>query len=333
MTLQFIEGFDHETTALLGKKTTITSASIGALSAGRISGMCASLTNGVHEIVFRVDGSPTSFICGGGFKPLLSGPLYFFQIREGTTIHVELRWDHVEARLNVYRSATLIGSTPSGSVPIDTWSYVETKVVVHDSTGSVEVKVNGASVFSVTGIDTRNGGTGVITNVRCLASSSGDLDVDDVYGLDTTGAVNNDFLGDVTVVTLRPNAAGDSTQFTPSAGANYECTDETQVDSDTSYVESSTVGHVDLYNLGALGYTPANIFGVQVSAYARKDDAGTRTVRTKAKAGATTANGSALGLSTDYLAAVSMMEVNPDDSAAWEVADIDALQIGFEVDS
>lgn len=53
--------------------------------------------------------------------------------------------------------------------------------------------------------------------------------------------------------TLRPNAAGDETNLTPSAGDNYACVDEAVADDATTYVyhevQSSWVR--DLYNMEA----------------------------------------------------------------------------------
>ena len=63
-------------------------------------------------------------------------------------------------------------------------------------------------------------------------------DVDDLYVLDGTASTpaNNDFLGDVRVEGLDPNAAGSNAAWTPSAGANYACVNETPPTDDTSYV-------------------------------------------------------------------------------------------------
>ena len=105
---------------------------------------------------------------------------------------------------------------------------------------------------------------------------------------------------------------------------------EPAVDGDTSYVESSTVGHIDQYNLGDLGVTPLTIHGVGIKAVARKDDGGARTLRLGAKSGATTDTADIV-LGTTYAVAEHVMELNPDDNEAWEVADVDALLAHIEV--
>ena len=87
----------------------------------------------------------------------------------------------------------------------------------------VELRLDGAPLLSFTG-DTRNAGTAEIAMVRFSNHhiSSGNrhtLRLDDVYVCDTSGGRNDDFLGDVKVVTLRPNADTAQADFTPSAGS------------------------------------------------------------------------------------------------------------------
>lgn len=328
--LQRIEGFDHETIALLPQKAGVLSASISAFGTGREGGRALQMDS-YKSIYFSVAGSPSTLIVGKACKFSGTSTYNSFVFREGITKHVVVTVNSTLGKILVYRDSNLLGQTADGVLASGSWVYLEVKAVIHDSSGSVVVRKDGAEVLSVTGVDTRNGGTGVITNFGFYNDNATEELVDDLYIADTTGSVNNNFLGDVRVVTLRPDGAGDSTQFTPSAGANWQCVDDDQVDSDTTYVESDTPGHKDLYTLGALGVTPSNIFGVQVSAYARKDDSGSRSVRVITKSGTTTENGAETALGTTYGGLIDLMELNPDDSAAWELADINALQAGIEV--
>ena len=90
------------------------------------------------------------------------------------------------------------------------WAILELKATIADSGGLVELRLDGASVLTFTG-DTRNAGTAEIAMIRFSNHhiSSGNrhtLRLDDVYFCDTSGGRNDNFLGDVRVVTLRPNA-------------------------------------------------------------------------------------------------------------------------------
>jgi hypothetical protein len=74
----------------------------------------------------------------------------------------------------------------------------------------VQARLDGTQVPGFTGY-TRNTGTAEIATVRFsnhfVASGTRHLlRLDDVYLCDASGSRNNDFLGDVRVATLRPNA-------------------------------------------------------------------------------------------------------------------------------
>ena len=78
---------------------------------------------------------------------------------------------------------------------------------------------------------------------------------DDVYICDTTGSVNNNFLGELTVEHLRP-ASDDTAQFLGSdanSTDNWALVDEAGTYNGADYVASSTVGQRDLYVPAPIG--------------------------------------------------------------------------------
>jgi hypothetical protein len=159
-----------------------------------------------------------------------------------------------------------------------------------------------------------------------------DLRLDDVYLCDTTGSRNNDLSGDVRVTTLRPNADTAQADFTPSSGSvHHNRVSESVADGDTTYVESDTVGHMDLYELTDLPLTPAAIHAVQLATVARKTDAGARSLRAIARSGATTQPGATRTLATSYALYDDILETDPDTTADWTKAAVDALLTGVEL--
>lgn len=119
----------------------------------------------------------------------------------GATRHVRVLLDGTSGgtagRITVSRDVTGLGSSAAGVLVLDTWAYVEARVVLSDTLGSVVVRVNGAAVLTLTGVDTRNAGTdGLIDQVRVGASAAGLFNVyDDLY-IATNGAP---YKGDITV--------------------------------------------------------------------------------------------------------------------------------------
>jgi hypothetical protein len=138
-------------------------------------------------------------------------------------------------------------------------------------------------------------------------------------------------LGDCRVTTLAPTSDA-AVQFTRSTGAsNWSCIDEGRYNSDTDYVESSTVSHVDRYGFADLPASVATVHGVQTIAWGRKTDASNRTWRQILTSGATSAPGGAAALSTGYAPYAYLVALDPATSAPWTPAAVNAIEAGFEI--
>ena len=76
---------------------------------------------------------------------------------------------------------------------------------------------------------------------------------------------------------LRPNAAGDETNWSPDSGSNYARVNESSQDGDTSYVERTSTIANDLYNIdddGSDVLNGATISQIEVFATAKQVAAG-----------------------------------------------------------
>ena len=262
-----------------------------------------------------------------------------FSLREGGSIHVGLIYVNATGEIAVYNNASTqfcTSATMSKYAPPNQWSFIELRVKIHDTTGYVELRINGETAASAVNIDTKNGGTGLIDNFMITGghpAAGFDQGInayfDDLYVVDSTGTSMNDFLGDIIIYDLVPNAAGDSAQFTASAGSNWECVDDSPNDADTTYVSSSTTGHKDLYNITTLATSPY-IYAVEQRTLARKEDAGAVTIRNVIKSGTTTYNGSTAAASLTYNVLSTVLTTDPNTNSTWQKSSIDSLQIGFE---
>lgn len=256
----------------------------------------------------------------------------FLVLRDGGSDQITIRISSsgaLEARRGD-ANGTLLGSSAAGIFLINQWIYIEAKVTIDNTVGVVELRVNGGTspVLNLTGQDTQNT-SNAFTNRYFYQDSF----IDDHYLCDTTGAVNNNFLGDVKIETLYVNGAGNSTQFTPSTGSNFQNVDETQTSNgDTDYNFSNTVGHKDTFTMTNLLTTSGNIFGVQSHINTRKDDVGTREITTLIRNGTTETPGATFPLSTSYLQHDSAIyETNPDTSVAWTVSDVNNMEAGYTI--
>lgn len=257
-----------------------------------------------------------------------------FAFRDGTTHQIAFA-PNASGELNIYRGTTLIDTTTGLDLTTDEWVFLEFKVTIDNSSGSLEIIKNGSiEIYNDTGMDTQQTGNAYVDNIWfSVIASNKDVKFDDLYVLDTTGSKNNDFLGDIRVDAIRPNAEGTYTEFTPSAGDNFENVDETYgPDEDTTYNSGTNVGDQDTYNLGALeDLGGTTIHGVKSQITVKKSDAGSREVKILTRSGTTDDLGSTITLATGYTTPTKIYEDNPDDAAAWEDSDVNALEVGVEV--
>lgn len=217
------------------------------------------------------------------------------------------------------------------------WYRLELKVTLATAaTGSFEMRVNGVSVLTQSTIVTARAHAQLMFS---LYSGAGGAEAwhDDVYVCDTTGAVNNDFLGDIMVVDETPNQDGIYQEWTPLSGTDhFAMVDEIPPDGNTSYVSDGTIGHRDTYKYPSTGVPAGSqLVALQVNIDAEKDVAGTRIIAPLVRQAGAGADfvGTDISLSQDPAYAIfhQVFDVNPVSGAAWAVADLTAAEFGQQV--
>lgn len=239
--------------------------------------------------------------------------------------------------LEIWDANNVLQATSTWAVTPDIWHALQTKIVVHATTGSIEV-YRGASSVVATNIDTLPssgaGSIGVVRYGQVVHRDWNDNRWDDVAIWDDSGSDWNTWTEgkDLRIDTLRANAEGTPNDFTPiGAGDNFAEVDETpDHDADTSYNASSNVGNKDRLGLSTLADTPVEIYNVRTRVWAKKTNAGASDIKIGVYSGATEGMSAAKGLQTEYDHFTHDEEINPDDSLPWEIADIDALQVEYE---
>jgi hypothetical protein len=217
------------------------------------------------------------------------------------------------------------------------WNYIEMKITVDDSVGAYEIRVNGVTKISGSNVDTRGySGTDKINQFRLFTYShpwsTTNSYYDDLYILDNSGSINNDFLGDCRVDVIKPNGAGTTTQWTPSTGANYECVNEVP-ESGTDYVYTSTLDNIDLYSLEDLPVgANGEIFGIMINHWEKRAEVGvpTRTAPLY-RIGGTTYELTDRDLGSSYTYDKEVIELNPDTGVQWIDDDINSLEVGIKL--
>jgi hypothetical protein len=258
----------------------------------------------------------------------------FLTFLDAGSIQVDIRV-RPDGTIRATRNGTTL-ATSSSSLSISTQYFIETKVAINDTTGSVEVKVNGSSTgwINITSQDTKNTANASANVIQISGIATSNTDFDDLVICDGQGSTNNDFLGDVRVDCYLPSGNGNSSQLTGSDGNstdNYALVDEASQNGDTDYVQSATVAQKDTYAYTDMSHTPSSIFGLQINMVAKKDDSGNRSIQSVVRSGGSDTDGSAQALSTTYACYREIRETDPNTAAAWTRTNLNSAEFGVKV--
>ena len=223
--------------------------------------------------------------------------------------------------LAAYRASTEIASCET--VVTTSLTHIEVKVFSDATSGTFQVKVDGALVLDGSSLDT-NGSD--IQEIQIGSVVTGPY-FDNIF-------VADDWVGELKSVLLQPTS-DDAVQFTPSAGAdNYAMVDDTAQDGDTTYVESGTNGHKDRYGFSDLdvGLDPKVLTVVGV---ARKTDVGAVSLKLQSRQDTTDYDLDTFTLTSSYPAAVTdgqivTLDTCPDGTTALSRNEVNDLKFGFE---
>ena len=232
--------------------------------------------------------------------------------------------------IQVCRGGAVLATTTGLACVTNTWYFIEFKVVC-GSAGSYELRVNGNTVLSATGVNTQAGSHAYHDRVRFMGGPYCNPCTDDFYVCDGAGSVNNDFLGNNKIVGVLPDANGDASQWTGSgSGDHYTEVNENPPDDDTTYVEDATSGDKELWGYAALSNLGV-IRGIQISTEARVTDVQPLTLKTVAKsAGTESADAGQVVSTTPYGTYLRLMETDHSGNP-WTMASVNGTQFGVEV--
>ena len=195
-----------------------------------------------------------------------------------------------------------------------------------NSDGRFIVKLDGVQVinFDDAGGDSTAGLENVAKfGIGVTSNSSGSCRVDDIV-LDDAGWIGNSY-----IQLVKPTAVGDTAAvWDPSTGACWSCIDEVPY-SDTDYISTDTTSEVDTYNCNDLAGTIGSVKSMRVvMRYAYEGSPTPTKQKIAIKSGGNLYYGDDLTPALTFQFAEKLWELNPDDDAAWEDADIDDLEIG-----
>jgi len=226
-------------------------------------------------------------------------------------------------------SGTILGTGPT-TLSLNVWYYVEGRVVIDNSAGVFEVRIDGVPELNLTGVDTRNDGSlSTADRIRLPGGASNvtEWSCDDLYINDTTGSVNTGYSGDIRIKSYFPNADGSNSGMSLSTGSNHSALVDERPPNTTDYIYGTGTTETDSLNIpNTVDVT--TVQAVSVWLYAQKSDAGAGNIAHVLKSGGTTDIGSDTALSTGWTYYSKIYNQNPNGPANWTPAAVDAMEIG-----
>lgn len=242
------------------------------------------------------------------------------------------RWDFAPT----YSSTTL--QISSEGLTDDTWAYVEFKwKFAADPDGFIQVRVNGTTILDFSGDTLSNFASTTQWNRAYFLGMRCDAGVDDWYfrmcdfyiaDLDQDDDDDiADFVGDTVIDYITSDGVGNSSEWTPSAGSNWENVDDVPPNGDTDYNSASAATTRDTYTLQDI--TGGDPVGVQVVAYARKESEGSSSLQPVIRIGSTDYDGVVQGVAdTDYTFLTWPYDISPATDTSWTEAEVNAAESG-----
>lgn len=263
-------------------------------------------------------------------------------------------------KIRVMRGATELARTVERFVGLSSTggrrTYFEFKAVVRTGTnGSFELRYhdfkNGQSTATWdaanTGINTANQGADGADRFE-LAWTTGSLtdlvSYTDITICDGTGAKNNDYLGPIYMEALKPAGNGNSLQWDLAGSASSiedalnEVAGTQTLAEDDKRITADIVGLISLATMSNLSLIQdTTIVGMQVRTYGKMDTVGSRDVQFFYRK--TTGSPAQIGTgildldTTSIVGEADTQENDPNTGTDWVIADINAIEIGVELDA
>jgi len=284
---------------------------------------------------FRYSGSMSPFGGGATSIALLS------TLSSTSATQVTLALNATSKVLEVFRQSARDTLLASGSTPLtaDTWYHIGLHVVISDTVGVADVKLNDVSEISTSSLDTNNSGSNINTILLGISTEGGrggaTFYFDDFVVNDTSGSVANGWLGAIGVEMLTPSADGNYSAWTSTGGA----VDYTELDDVASYGslpddDTTTIlsGTTDQRTSVALSDTTVSgqVEGVMLCTYAKNSGAGGDQMSQGVRLSSTDYDSTAFAPSTSYAWHLDVLTTNPATSARWTTSEIDGMEMGWK---
>jgi hypothetical protein len=317
MSIIFMEGFEKRTVGLVKWDA---SRDATFLSGYGLTGYGCELKDESAYIYKTFDNTYSQIYCTYKMYGYIKAIIYD---TNGTAV-ASVRCNNATSKIELtLGNESTVLATGDGTFYKHTTKLVEFYYKPLNTGGVFTLKVDGVQKCTYTG-DTTAG----LENIKAI-SFYGDDSFTQTQLVDDIVVSDSGWLGNQYIQLITPNASGDSTQWTPSTGNNYDCVNEV-VASDTDYVSTNIADNTDLYNLTNLTGSIKSVTAIDVSA--RMSYYGTPTPTKQKIAIKSTGEyyGDDISPALSYINYNHIWDQNPATSAAWLESEINSLQVGVK---
>lgn len=232
-------------------------------------------------------------------------------------------------RLQIIVGTTVVATSTDSMIINGVWHYIELEHVLHDSTGTINVYLDGVAVPNLSYMGNTRGSSDIdIGQFALIGPNDNHLMIDDLY-VEVDGATR---VGEGRMDVYLPNSDVSNTGFTPSTGGSiFGVLDDKPADM-TDYAQATTTGSIFRCGFASMGYTPEHIFGILLESTSEKAEAGTRILHNKlwGVTGNESGNDHAQTLNT-YKWNRDWFPLGVDSGATWTLSELVTANAGIEV--
>jgi hypothetical protein len=273
--------------------------------------------------------SYTALYLSFAFYPTtFGGNQVLFNLRKDGVSIASVRSNGTGNPYYLYVGGSLLGTATIKPV-LNSWQIIELYINVATA-GLAILRINGFEEARFTGI-TNTAGDSI--NQFYIDSANWNGYIDDIVVNDTTGNINNSWMGGTKIVSLRPIGPGAFTQWTPSVGSNWDCVNETPPSS-TDFVTSNVLGALDLYDLDTLpaGVTgTCTVYGVKVANVAVRAGVTVAYLKNVIRTDGSNTTSLPFTLGLTEVVCPTIFDLNPVSGLTWTYSNVNALECGAQV--
>ena len=327
------EGYGNTSTnpgEYLARRYAVSDTTYFSIVAGRVGGYAVKSVSGGYYLQTPALTTNSTLIASFGYQTDYAlnnyGIVAFY---DGTTQGITLNLTST-GDIQVVCGATVLATTSALGIEINVWYFIEFKCVC-GSSGSFELRVNGTTVASGSGVNTQTGSDAYYDRVRFFGGPYANPCTDDFYVLDGSGTSNNNFLGNNKIVAILPSADAGPNAWTATGTPHAAQVNENPPDDDATYVQDSVSGDKELWDYASLSGI-GTVQGIQISTDARLTDIGSIGLKTLAKSAGTESDDAGQAVtSTTYSTFMRIMATDPSGNP-WTQTTLNAAQFGVGVE-